>query len=297
MPRSHRNTQSVCRSPLIRRVARSAFGSLVLLSSVAALRAEPLWLTSSAPGRVLDRAQLFEKADLDKAEATLRGLSAPVWVVTIPGLVPQSAEPDDGWTIDAYARGLLAEWTRALSFEEQSRSLVADGAENLPGVPANEQETTPEKTAGVTDWSRAVLCVISKQDERVGIATGTEWLDLSARERDVARAFGWHLARGHHQKGLSKGVEALERFVRREKVPVPGGGVQLILLILLFALTVWTVVDGLRKGSSGLAYRTWSAIFSGIGTVLTYVFSRGAQWASGRSRKTADEERAVIGGW
>ncbi len=258
-------------SPSCHRKPRLSIGLAVaaaaLAISTAAAAADPIYPPRPVGTHVLDLAKMFPAdavAAADELFDVLDEKVGPMWVVTVPGLAQQGADPAHGWTADAYARGLLAHWAAS--------------------APQDREKS-------------AILVFIANGDKRVRVATGVEWLAKTDDVDAIAYVWAYHLERDSAKAAMRDGVKAVHALATGEAIKLPGGYFKIVALFVLFLLFAFSVVNFLRKGQESLAYRMWSGLFSMLGATLTYVFTKGVDLSSRGGGEEPEGERAVIARW
>lgn len=152
-----------------------------------------------------------------------------------------------------------------------------------------DQWIAAQHEGGGEDWSRGILMLVSRDDQRAWIELGMGFereLHDSARrilDEQVVPRF----QDGEFSAGIVAGVAALEAMVRGERLPQPRKSLRYYVTVAaLLALVAFTIVSLVRQGSTGWAWLFWGAVLAALGFVLwqlvTAPRSRGFGRAFGR---------------
>jgi len=211
----------------------------------------------SRPGErdfVVDQAELISK----QHDTRIRGMcdklltetKVPIIVVTVSSLAEQGA---GGWAIERYATSLFNEW----------------------GI-------------GHADRNLGILLLVSKGDRQARIELGADWAHKKNRQcrRIMDKTIIPHFKKGQFSEGILAGVKALDAMARGRRMPAePGAWKRQALILGLIVLGIFTIVSLVRRGSSGMAWLLWAAVFGVIGWILyQMVTSRsgsGGSWGGG----------------
>ena len=120
-------------------------------------------------------------------------------------------------------------------------------------------------------WNRGILLLVSRDDRKARIELGAEWghgkdgLCRKIMDEQIIPRF----KRGDYSSGILAGVSALDKMVRGQELPVvrrPNW--QYVFGAGAIALLFFTVVSVARRGTGGMAWLFWAAVFGLIGSIL-----------------------------
>jgi uncharacterized protein len=120
-------------------------------------------------------------------------------------------------------------------------------------------------------WNKGILLLVSNFDRRARIELGDGWpkeADVTAMqvmdEQIIPR-----FKQGDFSEGILKGVEALDKMARNEKLPrKPISWTSVALVAGFIGLAIFTIVSLIRRGASGWAWLFWGVVFSALGYFL-----------------------------
>jgi hypothetical protein len=320
-----------------RRVPRSAV--LVMLTAATVVVSFPELRADTIPSpelsfpaeprtasSVIDGASVFSEESRD---ALLRSISevfarsgTSIAVVTIPSKAefgPAAAS----WTVSASARALLHAWSlggsglptgRATSpttpDEAASAAAKLGGSENPvaegSGAPTATSDAKAGGAVGSTPFSpysfgeHGILVLISRDDERIAVVPGARLLDRLDAATALARLVGDRLASGDSAAAATALGTGLGALVDRRKITRPSETRIALVLFVVAIVVILTGVSWFRRGAEGVAWRIWSAVFSGLGVAISFVLTRGVRLTAklyGGPFHDEDRSRIVIGEW
>ncbi len=135
-------------------------------------------------------------------------------------------------------------------------------------------------------WNKGILVLVSCDDRVARIELGDGWdreHDDTARivmDDQIIRSF----KQGNFSAGIRRGVEALDKMARGERLPRrPISWRNVAIIAAFIGLLIFTVVSLIRRRASGWAWIFWGVVFGILGMVLLNMMRRGGGGFSGGS--------------
>lgn len=231
--------------PITSSSAHVIASSLILLMGVFAssARAQDIELAPPPEGQyVLDYAGLIDLKDEEEinriATACLAEKVIPIITVTIESMAEYGGA---GMRIETFATLLYNQWE--IGYER-----------------VNDEY-----------WNKGILLLVARDDRVARIELGDGWdreHDDTARlilDDQIIRSF----EQGNFSSGIRRGVEALDKMARGERLPRPPISWRNVAIIAVFiGLAIFTVVSLIRRRASGWAWIFWGVVFGILGMVL-----------------------------
>ena len=136
-------------------------------------------------------------------------------------------------------------------------------------------------------WNTGILVIVSKKDRKARIELGGGW----KREKDelcqriMDEQMVPQFKAGAYSKGLLASVTALDAMARSKPLPAaekpPTPAWHYALMAGAVVLAIFTVVSLARRGSGGLAWIMWAAVFTIIGVVLYQIITSSGKSSGG----------------
>lgn len=133
-------------------------------------------------------------------------------------------------------------------------------------------------------WNKGVLLLVSNYDRKARIQLGDGWSDAATvstvqiMDEQIIPRF----KQGDFSEGILKGVEALDKLGRGEKLPrKPISWMSIALVVGFIGLAIFTVVSLIRRGASGWAWLFWGVVFSALGYFLFQALANSGRGGSG----------------
>jgi len=191
---------------------------------------------------VLDYAELIDPEDEQKindiAAASLSEKVIPIFTVTVESLAQYGG---GGMRIETFATLLYNEWE--IGYERVNKEY----------------------------WNKGILLLVARDDRFARIELGDGWnrkhddISRTIMDDQIVRSF----KQGNFSSGILRGVEALDKMARDEKLPrKPISWRNVAIIAAFIGLAAFTVFSLIRRGASGWAWVFWGVVFGILGMVL-----------------------------